>query len=77
MCQEVRAGLEAEEASFRRARVEFRDHTGRVREHARARHELKAAVAKLQRARTDQHSADAVVSASVAAKVNSLGRLGR
>ena len=32
VCQEVRAGLEAEEACYRRARVEFQEHMERHRE---------------------------------------------
>ena len=76
-CQEVRAGLEAEEAYYRRARVEFQEHMERNREKDRVKHELKDAVAKLQRAHKEQRSAEAVVTAMEEVKAYSLEMLGK
>jgi len=75
-CQELRAGLDAEEACYRRARVEFQEHMERKRETGRVKHELKDAVAKLQRARKEQRSAEAVVTAMEEVKAYSLEMLG-
>ena len=38
VCREVRAGLEAEETCYRRARVEFQEHMERNREKERVKH---------------------------------------
>ena len=77
VCQELRAGLEAEEASYRRARIEFQEHMERRREQQRVKLELKDAKAKLQLARKEQRSMEAVVTAMVAVKVFSLEMLGK
>ena len=77
VCQELRAGLEAEEACYRRARVEFQEHMERKREKERVKRELMDAVAKLQRARKEQRSAEAVVAAMEEAKAYSLDMLGK
>ena len=45
--QEMRAGLEAEEAMHRRERLEFHEHMQQKRERARDEHELKEATANL------------------------------
>ena len=72
VCQEVRAGVGAEEAFFRRERVEWQEHMERKREKERVRHELKEAVAKLNRARKDQRRAEAMVAAMQDVKAYSL-----
>ena len=77
VCQELRAGLEAEEACYRRARVEFQEHMERKRETGRVKHELKDALAKLQTARKEQRSAEAVVTAMEAVKAYSIEMLGK
>ena len=77
VCQELRAGLEAEETCYRRARVEFQEHMERKRAKERVKHELKDAVAKLQLARKEQRSAEAVVAAMEEVKVYSLEMLGK
>ena len=60
VCQEVRAGLEVDESCYRRERAEYQEHMARRREKARVEHELKDAVASMQRARKGQRSAEAV-----------------
>ncbi len=77
VCQEVRAGLEAEEAAYRRARLDFQEHMERKREKARVEDEIKDAVAKLKRARKEQRSAEAVVTAMEEVKAYSLEMLGK
>ena len=77
VCQEVRAGLEAEETCFRRARVEFQAHMELKREKQRVKHELKEAVDKLKRARKEQRSAETVVGAMEEVKAYSLEMLGK
>ena len=77
VCQEVRATVEAEEAYFRRERLEWQEHMERKRETARVKHELKDAVAKLRKARKEQRSAEAVVTAMEEVKVYSLEMLGK
>ena len=75
--QEMRAGLEAEEAIYRRERLEFHEHMQQKRETARVEHGLKEAMANLQRARTEQRDAEAVVSAIEEVRVYSLEMLGK
>ena len=75
--QEMRAGLEAEEAKYSRDRLEFQEHMQQKREKARVENELKEAKAKLQRARTEQRAAEAVVTAMEEVKVYSLEMLGK
>ncbi len=75
--QEVHAGLEAEEACYRRARLDFQEHMERKREKARVEDEIKDAVAKMKRARKEQRSAEAVVTAMAEVKAYSLELLGK
>ena len=75
--QEMRAALEAEEAIYRRDRLEFQEHMQQKREKARVNHELKEATAKLCRAPKAQREAEAVVTAMEAAKAYSLEMLGK
>ena len=75
--QEMRAGLDAEEAQFQRQRLEFQEHMQQKRAKARVEHELKEAKAKLQRARKEQKDAEAVVTAMEEVKVYSLEMLGK
>ena len=77
VCQELQAGLDAEEAYYRRERVEFQEHMERKRETGRVKHELKDALAKLQRARKEQRSAEAVVTAMEEVKAYSIEMLGK
>ena len=74
--QEMRAGLEAEEAIYRRERVEFQAHMQQKRERARVEHELEESKAKLRRARKEQRDAEAVVTAMEEVEVYSLEMLG-
>ena len=73
----MRAGLEAEEACYRRARVEFQEHMEQKRESLRVKHELQDAVAELQRTRKEQRDAEAVVTAMEEVKAYSLEMLGK
>ena len=73
----MRAGLEAEEAVYRRGRLEFQEHMQQKREKARVENELKEAKASLQRARKEQRDAEAVVTAMEEVKVYSLEMLGQ
>ena len=73
----MRAGLEAEEAVYRRGRLEFQEHMQQKREKARVLRELKDATTKLQRTRKDQREAEAVVTAMEEVKVYSLEMLGK
>jgi hypothetical protein len=73
----MRAGLEAEEAVYRRGRLEFQEHMQQKREKARVENELKEAKASLQRARKEQRDAEAVVTAMEEVKVYSLEMLGK
>ena len=75
--QEMRAGLAAEEAMYRRGRLEFQEHMQQKREKARVAHELKEATAKLHRARKEQREAEAVVTAMEEVKAYSLEMLGK
>ena len=75
--QEMRAGLDAEEAQYHRQRLEFQEHMQQKRAKARVEHELKEAKAKLQRARKEQRDAEAVVTAMEEVKVYSLDMLGK
>ena len=75
--QEMRAGLEAEEAMYRRGRLEFQEHMEQKREKARVAHELKEATAALKRARKEHNKAEAVVTAMFAVKAYSLETLGK
>ena len=75
--QEMRKGLEAEEATYRRERLEFQEHMQQKREKARVENELKEAKASLQRARKEQRDAEAVVTAMEEVKVYSLEMLGK
>ena len=75
--QEMRAGLEAEEAMYRRGRREFQEHMQQKREKARVEHALKEATAKLHRARKEQREAEAVVTAREEVKAYSLEMLGK
>ena len=75
--EEMRAGLEAEEAMFRRGRLEFQEHMDQKREKARVAHELKEATAALKRARKEQREAEAVVTAMFEVKAYSLEMLGK
>ena len=76
VCQVLRAGLDAEEASYRRTRLEFEEHMQQKRESAQAKLELKEDQAKLKKARKEQQQAEAVVTAMVAAKGFSMSMLG-
>lgn len=71
----MRAGLEAEEAVYRRGRLECQEHVQQKRETARVENELKEAKASLQRARKEQRDAEAVVTAMEEVKVYSLEML--
>ena len=73
----MRAGLEAEEAVYRRGRLEFQEHMQQKREKARVENELKEAKASLQRARKEQRDAEAVVTAMEEVKWYSLEMLGK
>jgi len=73
----MRAGLEAEEAVYRRGRLEFQEHMQQKRERARVENELKEAKASLQRARKEQRDAEAVVTVMEEVKVYSLEMLGK
>ena len=74
--QEMRAGLEAEEARFRRDRLEFQEHMQQKKEKARVERELKEATASLQKARKEQRNAEAMVMAMEEVKYFSLQMLG-
>ena len=76
VCQEVFAGLEAEEALMRRARVEFQEHMTIKREKERVKRQLKEAKNALVQVRKEQRNAEAVVAAAEAVKVYSLEELG-
>ena len=76
VCQEVFAGLEAEEALMRRARVEFQEHMTQKREKDRVKRQLKEAQNALVQVRKEQRNAEAVVAASEAVKVYSMEDLG-
>ena len=73
----MRAGVEAEEAIYRRGRLEFQEHMQQKREKARVANELKEAKASLQRARKEQRDAEAVVTAMEEVNVYSLDMLGK
>ena len=73
----MRAGLEAEEAVYRRGRLEFQEHMQQKRERARVENELKEAKASLQRARKEQRDAEAVVTVMEEVKVYSPQMLGK
>ena len=75
--QAMHNSLEAEEAVYRRERLEFQEHMQQKREKARVANELKEAAAKLQRARKEQRDAEAVVTAMEEVKVYSLEMLGK
>ena len=77
LLKEMRAGLEAEEAVYRRGRLEFQEHMQQKREKARVENELKEAKASLQRARKEQRDAEAVVTVMEEVKVYSLEMLGK
>ena len=74
--QETHAGLEAEEAIYRRDRVEFQEHMQQMREKARVTEELQEAKANLLRARKEQRDAEAVVTAMEEVNVYPLEMLG-
>ena len=74
---EMRAGLEAEEATYRRERRELQEHMQQKREKARVAQELKEATTKLQRARKEQREAEAMVMAMEEVKAYSLEMLGK
>ena len=77
LLKEMRAGLEAEEAVYRRGRLEFQEHMQQKREKKRVENELKEAKASLQRARKEQRDAEAVVTAMEEVKWYSLEMLGK
>ena len=74
--QEVRAGLEAEEAISRRERVKFQAHMQQTRERVRAEQALEDTKAKLRMARKEQRDAEAVVTAREEVNVYSFEMLG-
>ena len=75
--QEMRAGLEAEEESYRQEMLDFQEHMQQNQENARVKHELKEAKAELQKARKQARAAEAVVTAMDEVKVYSLEMLGK
>ena len=77
LLKEMRAGLEAEEAVYRRGRLEFQEYMKQKREKKRVENELKEAKASLQRARKEQRDAEAVVTAMEEVKWYSLEMLGK
>ena len=77
LLKEMRAGLEAEEAVYRRGRLEFQEYMKQKREKKRVENEFKEAKASLQRARKEQRDAEAVVTAMEEVKVYSLEMLGK
>ena len=77
LLMEMRAGLEAEEAVYRRGRLEFQEYMKQKREKKRVENELKEAKASLQRARKEQRDAEAVVTAMEEVKWYSLEMLGK
>ena len=77
LLKEMRAGLEAEEAVYRRGRLEFQEYMQQKREKKRVENELKEAKASLQRARKEQRDAEAVVTAMEEVKWYSLEMLGK
>ena len=76
VCQEVFAGLQAEEASMRRARIEFQEHMACKRDRDRAKRQLKEATDTVAKMRKDMRYAESVVVAAEAIKVYSLEELG-
>ena len=74
--QEMHAGLKAEEALYRRERLEFQEHMQQRKEKARVERELKEATASLQKARKEQRNAEAMVMAMEEVKCFSLQMLG-
>ena len=77
LLKEMRAGLEAEEAVYRRGRLEFQEYMKQKREKKRVENELKEAKASLQRTRKEQRDAEAVVTAMEEVKWYSLEMLGK
>ena len=77
LLKEMRAGLEAEEAVYRRGRLEFQEYMKQKREKKRVENELKEAKASLQRARKEQRDAEAVVTAMEEVKWYSFEMLGK
>ena len=77
VCQEVFAGLQAEEASMRRARVEFQEHMACKRESERAKRRLKEAKDTVAKMRKDMRYAESVVVAAEAIKVYSVEEFGK
>ena len=75
--QTMHAVLEAEEAQFRRARLNFEEHMRQTKEKDRATRELAEAKGRLQKMRKETRDAEAVVAARHQIKAYSVETLGK
>ena len=75
--QTMHAVLEAEEAQFRRARLDFEEHMRQTKEKDRATRELAEAKGRLQKIRKDTRDAEAAVAARQQIKAYSVETLGK